>query len=310
MIMPNTHHAASWCVKDLNELNAPLMICGGVYGNLEAFQALIERADNLGIPAENIIHTGDIIACCADPLATIELMVGCNIQAIQGNVENSLVRNAKDCGCEGGEGAVCDAVMSAQWYRFLDNTLQDQHRRYIAKLPHQLTFSCEGKTVRVVHGSVSSISQFIFASAPTEVFKSEFELAEADVIISGHSGIPFTRRFGNKIWHNSGGLGLPANDGTHRVWYSLVLPDPVHGVRFEHHSLSYDYEKTRYKMKFHRLPESFTETLRTGMWPNQDKLPKEERLRAGKPLRPEMLMIDDRDFAPRAKASVEHSVAL
>ncbi len=310
MIMPHTHHTASWCVKDLRELRAPLMICGGVYGNLEAFQALIEKADDLKIPAENIIHTGDIIACCADPLATIELMVGCNIQAIQGNVENSLVRNAKDCGCEGAEGAVCDAVLSAQWYRHLDKTLECEHRRYIGKLPHQLTFRCEGKTVRVVHGSVSSISQFIFASASTEVFKSQFELADADIIISGHSGIPFTRRFGDKIWHNSGGLGLPANDGTHRVWYSLVLPDPVFGVRFEHHSLSYDFEKARDKMKFHRLPESFADTLRTGLWPNQDKLPAAERLRAGKPLRPEMLTIDDRDFTTRSISPVEQAVAL
>lgn len=309
MIMPNTHHAASWCVKDLNELSAPLMICGGVYGNLEAFQALIERADNLRIPAENIIHTGDIIACCADPLATIELMVGCNIQAIQGNVENSLIRNAKDCECHEGEGAGPDAVLSAQWYKFLDKTLLDEHRHYIARLPHQLTFRCEGRTIRVVHGSVSSINQFIFASASTEVFKAEFEHADADVIISGHSGIPFTRRFGDKIWHNSGGLGLPANDGTHRVWYSLVLPDPEFGVRFEHHSLDYDYKKTQHKMKFHRLPESFTETLGTGLWPNQEKLPAAERSRAGKPLKPEMLIIDDQDFSSRLKTPLEQAAA-
>ncbi len=298
------HHTTTWCVKDLGELKAPLLICGGVYGNLEAFQALITLADSLSIPTEQIIHTGDIAACCADPVATIELMAGSNIHAIQGNVENSLVKNQHDCGCENGSGAICD-ITARNWYNFLNSTIEEQHKRYISKLPHQLTFKCEGKSVHVVHGSVSSINQFIFASDPSEIFMKEFEVSKADIIISGHSGIPFTRRFGKHIWHNSGGLGLPANDGTHRVWYSLAIPDKKHGLHFEHHALEYDFEKARLKMEQHNQLKGYSNTLKTGIWPNRDSLPEAERFRTARPLNKNDLLIEDKNKS-RSVSTSQH----
>lgn len=300
---PQMHHASSWSVKDLGELQAPLLICGGVYGNLEAFQALIALADSLSISTEQIIHTGDIAACCADPVATIELMAGSNINAIQGNVENSLVQDLHDCGCESSTGAICD-ISARNWYNFLDGAIEEQHRRYIAKLPHQLRFKSEGRSVHVVHGSVSSINQFIFASDPSEVFQKEFEKSNADIIVSGHSGIPFTRRFGRKVWHNSGGLGLPANDGTHRVWYSLAIPDKKYGLHFEHHALEYDFEKARLKMAKHQQLQGYSNALKTGIWPNKDSLPEAERFRTAQPLNRNQLLFEDKSKPGMVSASV------
>src|SRR6516225_7975614 len=44
----------------------------------------------------------------------------------------------------------------------------------------------------------------------------------ADAIIAGHCGLPFTQKVAHRLWHNAGAIGLPANDGTPRTWYSVL----------------------------------------------------------------------------------------
>ena len=48
----------------IGPFDAPIIIFGGVYGNLEA---LFEKAGRLGVPPERMVHTGDVVAYCADP---------------------------------------------------------------------------------------------------------------------------------------------------------------------------------------------------------------------------------------------------
>jgi hypothetical protein len=123
----------------------------------------------------------------------------------------------------------------------------------------------------------------LFASHPESAFEAEFAATDADMILAGHSGIPFTRRMGARVWHNSGALGLPANDATPRVWFSVLTPERQ-GLRIEHHVLDYDYECAREKMLKAGLCGGYADTLRTGLWPSLDVLPRPERKQTGAPL--------------------------
>ncbi len=265
--------------RDLGPVRQPLLICGGAYSNLEALTALFESAARLGIPDERIIHTGDVIAYCADPVGTARLLRTKRVHAIQGNVEESLWEAAPDCGCGFDEGSPCDRL-SAEWFAYADSRIDTELRSWMGHLPCQLTFTMAGRRVRVVHGGVAEINRFLFASTAAEKLAGEFSAAEADVIVAGHSGLPFTRRDEDRIWHNSGSLGLPANDGTPRVWFSLMIPEPD-AIRFEHHALCYDHEAAQTKMAAAGLPEEYADALVTGLWPNLDILPRQERDRTG-----------------------------
>ena len=70
----------------------------------------------------------------------------------------------------------------------------------------------------MVHGSVDLTNCFMFESLEEGIFAEQLDLTDADAVIAGHTGIPFTRLVGDRVWHNSGALGMPANDGTPRVW--------------------------------------------------------------------------------------------
>jgi predicted phosphodiesterase len=61
-----------------------------------------------------------------------------------------------------------------------------------------------------------------------------------DAIIGGHSGLPFTQMLGSRLWHNPGGIGMPANDVTHRGWYSILVTEDG-GIDIALHALDYDH---------------------------------------------------------------------
>ena len=267
---------------DLGRFEDPVLVCGGAFSNLQALSALLEAARALSIPARRIIHTGDVIAYCADPVETAELLRAAQLHAIQGNVEESLSASEPDCHCGFDTDSLCDRL-SAEWFAYADARIGDELRQWMSRLPHHLTFEMSGLRARVVHGGVSQINRFIFASHPDGEFEAELAAADADMIIAGHSGLPFTRRVGARVWHNSGPLGLPANDATPRVWFSVLTP-VENRVRITHHALDYDFETARAKMIKAGLCSGYADTLRTGLWPSLDVLPQAERKQSATPL--------------------------
>jgi predicted phosphodiesterase len=262
--------------------HTPLIVFGGPYSNLEATRALLAEASRLGVPSSNMICTGDIVAYCADAAATIDEIRSAGIHVIMGNCEESLAASAEDCGCGFAPGSACERL-SAAWFRHADRTIGEESRRWMASLPRQLAIEIGGRQLVVVHGSVSKINEFIFASTHPATKADNLDLANADGIIAGHCGLPFSELVGDRLWHNAGAIGMPANDGTPRVWFSLLLPE-TDGIRIEHRSLEYDFETAAGKMRGAGLPAEYAEALESGLWPSCDVLPHREILERGVPL--------------------------
>jgi predicted phosphodiesterase len=281
MDISSTDNSYGSKVQDLGVFTDPVLICGGAYSNLEALEAFFEVADKLAIPSERIIHTGDVVAYCADPAATAELLRERQVHAIQGNVEESLFASSPDCGCGFNEGTLCNKL-SGEWFAYTDARIDDDIKNWMGQMPQHLVFEIAGKRARVVHGSTHEINRFFFASLPDPDIDAEFTASttDTDLIISGHSGLPFNRRVGAKLWHNSGSLGLPANDGTPRVWYSILTPEQG-SLRIDTHALDYDHETARGKMIEADICFEYAEALGAGVWPSMDVLPEKERQQTG-----------------------------
>lgn len=270
-------------VKTLGPLDEPLLICGGAYGNLEALEALIARAEELGIPSRRVIHTGDVIAYCSDARATAEKVRQLGFLSIRGNVEDQLAEEADDCACGFDEGSECD-VLARSWYAHARRQMTSELTQWMAGLPRHLTFTMSGKRVRVVHGSPGLVNRFMWESLPSADYAGEIGQACADVVIAGHTGLPFTRTLPDgRVWHNSGGLGMVANDGTQRVWFAVMEPGR-NGPQFTHYALEYDHALAAGKMRDSGLPEGYARALETGLWPSLDILPEIESRRTGQPI--------------------------
>jgi predicted phosphodiesterase len=267
---------------DLGTITAPLLVCGGAYGNLQALEALAAFQSEAGVPDSLVIHTGDAVAYCTDTEAATQFIASRGWHAIKGNVEEQIASGAQDCGCGFEEGSACD-VASARWYAHAVATLSTASKAWMAGLPSQLTFRMSGLRARVVHGSVTRTNRFMWESLPEREFAAELDGSAADLVIAGHTGIPFTRFIGERCWHNSGALGMPANDGTQRVWVSVLSPTDG-GIAITHQALTFDAATAAAAIRRDGLPEGYADGLETGLWPSLDILPESERSATGQPI--------------------------
>jgi predicted phosphodiesterase len=270
-------------VNEILELHpGPVMLFGGAYSNLAATRAIRMAADQLGLAPTNCVCTGDIVAYCAHPEETVDEMRDWGIPVVMGNCEESLATGADDCGCGFDAGSTC-SVLSRGWYAFANRRVSADNRAWMRSLPRQLAFRLANLDFLVVHGSVSRINRFVFPSTAVEVKQAELDLAPADIVIGGHSGIPFGERIGAKAWLNAGAIGLPANDGTTGGWYLLLVPGSE-GVTAHWHRLCYDPVDESIEMRRHGMETAYAETLLSGLWPSMDVLPAAERRQCGQRL--------------------------
>lgn len=271
-------------IRDIGTLEGKVLAFGGVYSNLPALEQLVSMAEAAGIAPPNIICTGDIVGYCAQPEECVQLIRGWGIQVIAGNVEMQLREGLADCGCNFTEGSRCD-TLSQQWYPFAQKSLTTESLAWMDALPLQLRFRFAGLQGAVVHGSAFAPAEFIFKSSPWEEKSRNFQETGAELILAGHCGLPFADGREGKKWLNPGVIGLPANDGTSRVW-CLLLEDSTQGLRFRHLPFHYDHDTAYTLMKSQGLPSAYADTLLSGLWDNCDILPEEETRQQGKRLFP------------------------
>lgn len=268
--------------KDLGVLSGSLLLFGGVYSNVAALRALKALAQAQHIPAERIICTGDIVAYGAQPEECVQMIRDWGIHNIAGNVELQLRSGAENCGCDFRPGSRCD-TFSQHWYPYAQQQLSADSLQWMQSLPDHLRFTYTGYRMIVLHGGYRETSRYVFRSTPWAEKADILAAAHADVAIAGHCGLPFAQQQGRQYWLNPGVIGMPANDGTPRVWCMLLQQVPD-GFTYEHLSLTYDHLLAQRLMRERELPEAYAKTLSTGLWDNCEILPKTETLEQGQRL--------------------------
>lgn len=270
-------------IDDTVTITGPLLVFGGPYSNLEATVAVLAEARRRAIPPDHVLCTGDLAAYCADPQVVIDLVRDAGIRVVMGNCEESLAAEADDCACGYADGSAC-AVLSTAWYPFANARVDAASRAWMGALPRRLSIAIGGRRLLAIHGGVHEINRFVFASSD-DALAEELAAADCDGVIAGHCGLPFTREIASRLWHNAGVIGLPANDGTPRVWFSTLTP-ARDGIAIAHHALDYDHVTAAAKMRAHGLPEGYAAALETGLWPSCDVLTPPELARRGRRLEP------------------------
>lgn len=262
--------------------NQTWLLFGGPYGNLQATEALLAQARLLAIPRTRILCTGDLVAYCGNPVETIDLIRDSGISIVMGNCDEQLAARATNCGCGFEPGSAC-ARLSADWYAYTDSVVRPDQRQWLGTLSKRIDLTIGGRKLAASHGSAQSINAFVFKGTPDAEKHHSLDLTGCEGIIGGHSGLPFTQLLEGRLWHNPGVIGMPANDGTPRVWFSLIRATAT-GLHIEQHALSYDFAAAQAAMRRAGLPDSYQKALATGLWPSLDVLPQDERTQTGQAL--------------------------
>jgi predicted phosphodiesterase len=266
----------------------PILVFGGPYSNLSATIAMRAEAERLGIPAHRVICTGDVVAYCAEPEETALAIESWGCHVLAGNCEEQLAAGAGDCGCGFEDGTACD-LLAKGWYPFADRRVTAPRRDWMRGLDRAARFSWMGRSFRVVHGSVETVNEFVFASDISRI-DGQLALADADVVIAGHAGIPFIVKRPGGVWFNAGVIGMPANDGTADAWYGLITPG-AKGFALSFARLKYEFSAAAASMRRWAYADGYARSLVTGIWPSFDILPEAERQATGVRIRPRTMAV-------------------
>jgi diadenosine tetraphosphatase ApaH/serine/threonine PP2A family protein phosphatase len=254
-----------------------IAVFGGVYGNASALAAVL--ADARAHDAEAVFCLGDLGGFGPRPERVVPLLRQLGVSVLRGNYDEAVAAGATDCGC--GYSDPRDNHYARISYAYTVAHTPAAHRAWLGALPGTLRTTLGPHRVLMCHGSPRRINEFLWESTtPDGLLRRLLGEHGADVLLCTHTGIKWHRALDGGGAHavNVGAVGRPENDGTPRVWYTLLTAAPDLGVEFV--PVAYDHESVARDVEAAGLPPEFAETLRTGWWTTcLENLPARERQR-------------------------------
>ena len=178
-----------------------LLIISDIHGNRDALEAV------LSIPHDEVVCLGDLVDYGPEPAECIDIMKFRQIPVMKGNHDNAVAYRV-DCGCGYKYKHLSISTREYTW-----ENLDESHIIFLKKLPMYLEKEFGDNKEYFTHGSPSSIYEYINPESPDEEVLEMLEGVDADIIVIGHSHIPFIRKLGDMTIINPGSVGQP-RDGS------------------------------------------------------------------------------------------------
>jgi putative phosphoesterase len=231
-------------------------LIGDVHANLPALEAVLEHARRRDVEA--IWNVGDFVGYGAFPDEVVKRLRKENALSIVGNYDLKVLRFKKKRK-KWRKSKHPHKFLAFQWAR---ENLSKKSRKYLRSLPQERRLRVEGWHILLTHGSPASCEEHLTPDTPEERLRELARLADADVVICGHSHQPFVRQVNGVRFVNTGSVGRP-DDGDPRACYALLYLGPQ---RFEvhHYRVEYDVERAVAAIRQHELPEAFAQMMLQG----------------------------------------------
>lgn len=217
-----------------------LLVVSDIHSNLTALQRVLEDAGRF----DTAICAGDIVGYGPDPAECIKTTMVQKFRCVAGNHDDAVVT---------GDASSFNpyATEAVSINRLLINS---EDRAWLRRLPMNLMFSVEDVKVVVFHGSPRDpLNEYIFPPEARLRAAEFLDLTGADLLILGHTHVPYVYGVSNRMVVNPGSVGQP-RDGDPRASYMLI--DVEDGeVVVTHRRVEYDVEEVASRMRRLGLPE-------------------------------------------------------
>ncbi|MGH2954977.1 MAG: metallophosphoesterase family protein [Solirubrobacterales bacterium] len=227
-----------------------------VHANLLSLEAALAEVEGLGI--ERIYCGGDLVGYGPHPNEVCRLIEERGVPTIYGNYDWAIARDDEDCGC-----AYVDKHDRELGQLSIDWTLANTDRaskRFMHELPFDLRFELDGRRVRLVHGSPRKVNEYLFEDKPARTFERIAAGADCDVLVFGHTHVPWVREFGGVLFVNCGSVGKP-KDGDPRGCFAIVDSGDGAGPEVELVRVEYPAEAVAAEMREAGLPDELATKL-------------------------------------------------
>jgi putative phosphoesterase len=239
-----------------------IAVFSDIHANLPAMEVVGEHIRNGGY--DGIYCLGDLGGYAAEPNEVQRLVMEMGCPTVLGNYDEGVGFSLADCGCHYVK--PFDIEMSNISFLWTREHTTDSNKAWLRQLPRELRLEVEGRTILFCHGSPSSNTEYLFENR-SEGYLKQFTPggkhdAHADLILIGHTHVPYHRIVDGVDFVNTGSVGRP-KDGDPRAGYCvLTLSDGR--LTVEQIRLEYDVEAACQCLIAAGLPPYFAHYLRAG----------------------------------------------
>ena len=224
-----------------------------VHANLPALRAAFASAAAHG--ATLCAVAGDVVGDGPHPREVIDLLRTSGVAAVRGNVDRKVLdaQSTEDAG----EPPEPNRVWTAR-------QLGGEQSEWLSALGAGAVLRFGSTRVRIVHGSPLCDTDYIYPSITAAGLAAKVGEDLPEVLVCGHSHVPFARRVGRCLVLNCGSAGRPA-DGDPRGSYALLRLTPREPPQGAIVRFPYPVDEVMAAMRKRQVPEVDPEEYRRGV---------------------------------------------
>lgn len=170
-----------------------IAIVSDIHGNFDALSALPRDYDQLWV-------LGDLVNYGPEPKAVLDFVRSNATIVLQGNHDYAVGRH-EDPRCSPPYKPLAEATMA-----FTDRVLSANEKEYLAALPKSLRHLMENADFLLCHATPAD-ALFGYRPAESQDWDSDLVKYECDVLLAGHTHVPFQRTVKNRLVANPGSVG-------------------------------------------------------------------------------------------------------
>ncbi len=234
-----------------------IAIFSDIHGNRHALEAVL--ADIKALQPERVYCLGDLVGYGAFPNEVTEQIQREGFPTIMGNYDDGVGYDRDECGCAYRE--ALDRELGQRSLEWTKAHTTDENKAFLRTLVPDIRFDVDGKRVLLVHGSPRKMNEYLFEERAISSFQHIAKSSNADVIVFGHTHVPYTKTVDGVLFVNVGSVGKP-KDGDPRACY--VVFDPASDTPLTFRRIDYEVAEAARAIRESNLPDKFAADIESG----------------------------------------------
>jgi predicted phosphodiesterase len=236
-----------------------ITVFGDIHGNLPALEAVWAEMDRRRLDRRYCL--GDLVGYGVQPNEVVHFIRSYDVPTLMGNYDEGVGHDSDDCGCAYRTPEA--QALGEQSITWSNAHVTAENKAYLRSLPMTMTLMLDKLRVTLVHGSPRRINEYLYEDRPESSIARLFDLIGADVIVCGHTHIPYDRALpdGRRLI-NAGSVGKPKDHDPRAGFVVLTVEGKELQVDFVR--VEYDIEKAAQAIEATTMPNPFAAMLRKG----------------------------------------------
>jgi putative phosphoesterase len=231
-----------------------IALISDIHGNLPALRAVLKDAKRA--KAKQVWCLGDVVGYIPFPNECIALLQEEASGSIVGNYDQKVIHFQQKK--SGWKTSKKQAKFDA--FEWNHQHLNPRSQKYLRSLPQDLRRKTGIFKILLTHGSPQSIDEPVLPETPQERLVELGQIAQADIILIGHTHRFMNRKVGNQWFINPGSVGLPVKNDL-RASYAL-LDIAKDKINVTERKIQYDITKVVEGLQEANLPDTLTKMIK------------------------------------------------